>query len=352
MSVLLEPVQIGDLKLRNRIFMAPLTRSRAIDNRIPNQLMAEYYAQRASAGLILSEATAVDPMGVGYANTPGIWSAEQIEGWKKIVEGVHGLGGKILLQLWHVGRISHPMFLNGALPIAPSAIAPNGHVSIVRPKVSYVIPRALELSEIPDLVAAFRRGAQNAKSAGFDGVEIHGANGYIIDQFMQDSANKRTDPYGGSIENRVRLALEVADACVEVWGAGKVGFHIAPRGDTASMGDSNPEALFTYLASELGKRKLAFICSREHQGPGYLGDKIRKAFGGSYLVNEKLEKSTAEDLISSQRADAAVFGLKFISNPDLPRRFKENLELTPTDFETLYSGAPKGYTDYPAYEGN
>lgn len=350
MSVLFEPVQIGDLQLANRVIMAPLTRSRGTgtDNRVPNDLMATYYSQRANAGLIISEATAVTPQGVGYARTPGIWSDEQVEGWKKTTRAVHAKGGKIVLQLWHVGRISDPMFLNGELPVAPSAIAAQGHVSLVRPEKPYVTPRALETSEIPGIVEAFRKGAENAKAAGFDGVEIHGANGYLIDQFLQDSTNHRTDQYGGSIENRARLALEITDAVISVWGAGRVGFHIAPRGDSHTMGDSDPVALFTYLASELGKRKIAFICAREHRGEGFIGDKIKAAFGGAYIVNEKFTREAAEALIAEGGATAVAFGSPYIANPDLLDRFKKQLPLAKVNWDTVYAATAVGYTDYPA----
>lgn len=346
MSVLFESIDLGNLKLANRIIMAPLTRARAGVERLPNDLMATYYAQRATAGLIITEATSVTPMGVGYANTPGIWSQEQVEGWKKTTEAVHAKGGIIVMQLWHVGRISDPMFLNGELPVAPSAIAAEGHISLVRPEKAYVTPRALETSEIAGIVEAYRVGALNAKLAGFDGVEIHGANGYLLDQFLQDSTNKRTDQYGGSIENRARLALEVVDAITTVWHPQNVGYHIAPRMDSHTMGDSNPEATFTYLASELGKRKLAFIFSRETQGPGYLGDKIREAFGGPYIVNQGLDKKMAETLIKEGRATAASWGMNFISNPDLARKLREDIPLTPTNMATIYANDEAGYTDY------
>ena len=350
MSVLFEATQIGDIQLSSRIVMAPLTRQRSSgEGRVPNDLMATYYSQRASAGLIISEATAVTPMGVGYARTPGIWSDEQVEGWKKSVNAVHAKGGKIILQLWHVGRISDPMFLNGETPVSSSAVAPDGHVSLVRPEKPYVTPRALELNEIPGIIADYKKGAENAKAAGFDGVEIHGANGYLIDQFLQDSCNKRTDIYGGSIENRARLALEITDAVIDVWGAGRVGFHIAPRGDTASMGDSTPEALFTYLATELGKRKIAFICAREHEGDGFLGDKIKAAFGGDYITNEKFTKESAEAAIEKGLATAVAFGSNFISNPDLPQRFKLNQELAKPNWQNVYDATAVGYTDYPNF---
>lgn len=348
MSTLLRPLKLGSLTLPNRIIMAPLTRARASEGRVPNELMAEYYGQRSTAGLIISEATSVEPMGVGYANTPGIWSSEQVEGWKIITKKVHDKGGRIFLQLWHVGRISDPMFLDGKLPVAPSAIAAIGHVSLVRPEKNYVTPRALETSEIPGIVEAFRKGAENAKLAGFDGVEIHGANGYLLDQFLQDGTNKRNDQYGGSIENRARLFLEVTDAVISAWGPERVGIHLAPRGDAHDMSDSNPKATFTYLASELGKRNVAFIFAREYQGPDSLGVAIKNAFGGIYIANEKFSQQTAETIVTEGHADAVSFGVPFISNPDLPRRFAEALPLNETNFQTLYAEGSVGYTDYPA----
>jgi 2,4-dienoyl-CoA reductase-like NADH-dependent reductase (Old Yellow Enzyme family) len=348
MTTLFDPIKVGDLDLPNRIIMAPLTRSRAVGgDRVPNALMAEYYVQRATAGLILSEATAVTPQGVGYADTPGIWSDEQVAGWKLVTDAVHKAGGRIFLQLWHVGRISDPIFLNGELPVAPSAIAAQGHVSLVRPKREYVTPRALETAEIPGIVAAYKKGAENAKAAGFDGVEVHGANGYLLDQFLQDSTNKRTDAYGGSIENRARLMLEVVDACIEVWGASRVGMHLAPRGDAHSMGDSNPAATFGYVARELGKRGIAFICAREAIGPDRLGPQLKQAFGGVYIANEKMTKDSAEQLLASGEADAAAFGQLFIANPDLPRRLQLNAPLNAPVPETFYQPGPEGYVDYP-----
>src|SRR5438874_573869 len=294
MTTLFDPLKVGALELPNRIIMAPLTRARADgEGRVPNDLMVEYYKQRASAGLILSEATSVTPMGVGYADTPGIWSDEQVEGWKKVTAAVHQAGGRIVLQLWHVGRISDPLFLNGEPPVAPSAIKPAGHVSLVRPVKDYETPRALTLGEIPDVVAAYRKGAENARKAGFDGVEIHGANGYLLDQFLQDKTNQRTDAYGGSIENRARLMLEVTDACIEVWGADRVGMHLAPRRDAHDMGDSTPLETFGYVARELGKRKIAFICAREAIGPDSLGPQLKEIFGGVYIANEKMTKEAA-----------------------------------------------------------
>ncbi len=349
MPTLFDPIRIGDLELPNRVIMAPLTRSRAVGGgRVPNALMAEYYVQRASAGLILSEATAVTPQGVGYADTPGIWSDEQVAGWKVVTDAVHAAGGRIFLQLWHVGRISDPVFLDGELPVAPSAIAPAGTVSLVRPKRPYATPRALETDEIPSIVAAYRHGAENAKAAGFDGVEVHGANGYLLDQFLQDSTNQRTDAYGGPIENRARLLLEVTDACIAVWGASRVGVHLAPRGDAHDMGDANPAATFGYVARELGKRGIAFICSREALGDNRLGPELKKAFGGVYIANEKMTKATAGHVLEAGDADAVAFGQLFIANPDLPRRLQIDAPLNAPQPETYYHAGAEGYTDYPA----
>jgi 2,4-dienoyl-CoA reductase-like NADH-dependent reductase (Old Yellow Enzyme family) len=349
MPTLFDPIKIGAFNLPNRVIMAPLTRSRAVGpGRVPNDLMVQYYTQRASAGLIITEATSVIPQGVGYADTPGIWSDEQVAGWKKITAAVHAAGGTIVLQLWHVGRISDPIFLNGDLPVAPSAIKPAGHVSIVRPQREFVTPRALELNEIPGIVAAYRKGAENAKAAGFDGVEIHGANGYLLDQFLQDSTNKRTDIYGGSLENRARLMLEVTDQCIEVWGADRVGMHLAPGRDSHDMGDSNPAETFGYVAEQLAKRGIAFICAREAQGPNSLGPLLKKKFGGVYIANQMLTKQSAQALLDAGTADAVAFGKWFIANPDLPKRLQLDAPLNEPVPETFYAATPEGYIDYPA----
>ncbi|WP_339617863.1 alkene reductase [uncultured Gilvimarinus sp.] len=348
MPSLQDPITLGELTLANRIIMAPLTRCRASEGRVPNELMLEYYSQRASAGMILTEATSVTPMGVGYPDTPGIWSEAQVAGWKKITNAVHAKGGKILLQLWHVGRISDPLYLDGKLPVAPSAIQPAGHVSLVRPKKDYVTPRALKLEEIPEVIAQFKQGAENAKKAGFDGVEIHGANGYLLDQFLQTSTNQRTDRYGGSLENRARLMLEVTDAVLEVWPAGRVGMHLAPRGDGQNMGDDNPAETFGYIARELGTRQLAFICSREHEADDSLGPDLKQMFGGVYIANEGFEKDQANQWLAEGKADAVAFGVKFIANPDLPERFAQNASLNEPDPSTFHGGSAAGYTDYPS----
>lgn len=348
MPTLFDSLQVGPLLLPNRIFMAPLTRSRAGSQRVPNALMAKYYRQRATAGLILSEATSVTPMGVGYANTPGIWSAAQVAGWKLVTQAVHEAGGRIFLQLWHVGRVSDPIFLDGALPVAPSAVRPAGHVSLVRPEKPFVTPRALELAELPGIIEAYRTGAQNALEAGFDGVEIHGANGYLLDQFLQTSTNQRTDEYGGPVENRARLMLEVTDAVISVWGADRVGMHLAPRCDAHDMGDTNPLETFGYVARELGRRKIAFICARERQGPDSIGPELKKAFGGLYVANEKFTLESGNAILAAGDADAVAFGVPYIANPDLPERFAQGAALNPADPTTFYADGPVGYTDYPA----
>jgi 2,4-dienoyl-CoA reductase-like NADH-dependent reductase (Old Yellow Enzyme family) len=347
MNPLLTPVTLGELKLKNRVIMSPLTRCRASEGRVPNDLMKEYYVQRASMGMIITEATAVTPMGVGYPDTPGIWSEAQVAGWKKITEAVHAAGGTIILQLWHVGRISDPFYLNGEQPVAPSAIAPKGHVSLMRPLKDYVVPRALELHEIPGVIDAFKKGAENAKKAGFDGVEIHGANGYLLDQFLQDHSNQRTDAYGGSIENRARFMLEVTDAVISVWGSGRVGMHLAPRMDSHDVGDSHRLKTFTYVASELGKRKLAFICTRERDGNDRISPALKEAFGGAFIANEKFTPETAAAEITSGRADAVAFGVLAIANPDLSVRIAKGAPLNAPNPATFYAPGAEGYTDQP-----
>ncbi|MBU2322069.1 MAG: alkene reductase [Gammaproteobacteria bacterium] len=346
MTTLFDPITIGELELKNRIIMAPLTRCRADAGRVPNALMAEYYVQRASAGLIISEATSVTPMGVGYPDTPGIWSDDQVRGWHNIAQAVHANGGKIVLQLWHVGRVSDPSYLDGELPVAPSAIAAKGHVSLIRPLKDYVTPRALETEEIAEIVEAYRQGAENAKAAGFDGVEIHGANGYLLDQFLQDSTNQRTDQYGGSLENRARLMLEVTDAVLSVWPAGRVGMHLAPRADAHDMGDSQRAETFTYVARELGKRGIAFICAREKEADDSLSPSLKQAFGGVFIANERFTKAQANDWLASGKADAVAFGIPFIANPDLPDRLQQDAPLNEPHPETFYGSGPVGYIDY------
>lgn len=347
MPHLMDALKLGSIHLPNRIIMAPLTRCRASVGRVPNDLMREYYVQRASAGMILSEATSVDPMGVGYPDTPGIWSDAQVAGWTKITEAVHQAGGRILLQLWHVGRVSDPLYLQGAFPIAPSALAPSGTVSLVKPKKNFVTPRAISCAEISSLVKVFQRAAKNAKSAGFDGVEIHGANGYLLDQFLQSKTNIRNDEYGGSIENRARFMLEVVDAVVDIWGNDRVGLHLAPRGDAHDMGDHNPLETFSYVVRETSKRKLAFLCVRESLGENRIGSELRKLFSGVYIANERFTPETADDLLKRGEADAVAFGQLFIANPDLPRRVALKAPLNKPNPDTFYTGGREGYLDYP-----
>lgn len=350
MPSLFDPITIGDIDLPNRVIMAPLTRSRAGVERIPNALMAEYYVQRAAAGLIISEAIAVAPMGVGYADTPGLWSSEQVEGWKTVTSAVHNAGGRIFAQLWHVGRISAPMFLNGELPVAPSAVRPKGHVSLVRPQQEYVTPRPLDISEIPGIVEYYRKAAMNAQMAGFDGVELHGANGYLLDQFLQDSTNQRDDEYGGSIANRARLLLEATDAAASVWGPELVGVHLAPRGDSHDIGDSNKLATFSHVARELDDRGIAFICVREHAGPDAIGPQLRGLFRGAYIANEGYTGATAQAALDAGTADAVAFGKAYIANPDLLHRLRSGAPLNEMDPATMYSPGPKGYIDYSVFE--
>lgn len=345
---LFDQVQIGDLTLPNRIIMAPLTRCRASAGRVPNALMAKYYTQRANAGLIISEATSVTPMGVGYPNTPGIWSNEQVEGWKLVTDSVHKAGGRIVLQLWHVGRISDSMYLDGETPVAPSAIAAKGHVSLVRPEKPYPTPRAMSTADIKQVIEDYRKGAENAKKAGFDGVELHGANGYLLDQFLQSSTNKREDQYGGSLENRARLMLAAADAAISVWGANRVGMHLAPRADAHDMGDDNLLETFSYVATQLGKRKIAFICTREHFNAPTLTPALKKAFDGTVIINEQMSKEQAIELIEKGVGDAVAFGRLYIANPDLVERLRTNAELNPLNQNTIYAEGETGYTDYPA----
>ncbi len=263
---------------------------------------------------------------------------------------MHDEGGLILLQLWHVGRMYDPVYLDGALPVAPSAIAPDGHVSLVRPEKSFVTPRALDTSEIAGIIAAYRLGAENAKAAGFDGVELHGANGYLPDQFLQDGTNHRTDDYGGPIENRARLLLEATDAAIEIWGNGGVGVHLAPRGDAHSISDSNPAATFGYVAQQLHNREIAFICSRESLGPDRLGPRLRAIFGGPYIANEKFTLESGTQVLADDEADAVAYGQLFIANPDLPCRFRENAPLNEPDPSTFYAAGQTGYVDYPTLE--
>ncbi len=347
---LLSSYKFGDLSLKNRMVMAPMTRSRAIDGNVPNPLATEYYAQRAGAGLIITEATQVSPQGVGYIRTPGIHSAEQIAGWKKITDAVHAAGGKIFAQLWHVGRISHPDFHGGALPVAPSAIAPKGTVFTAQGPKDMVTPRALDLSEMSGIVEQFRKGAENARAAGFDGVELHGANGYLLDQFTRDGSNRRTDAYGGSIENRARLPLEVTDAVVKVWGKDRVGYRISPKGPYNDMSDSDPVATFSYLTRELSKRGIGYLHVVDPVAPaeGRVTPVLRKFFKGTYIVNGGFNAESGNAAITNGDADLIAFGATFLANPDLPIRYAKSAPLNTPDPATFYAGEERGFTDYPA----
>jgi 2,4-dienoyl-CoA reductase-like NADH-dependent reductase (Old Yellow Enzyme family) len=354
MQTLFDPLRIGDLHLPNRIIMAPLTRLRAPGpGAVPNRLMAEYYAQRASAGLIISEGVPVSQDAVGYPNVPGLWTAEQVHGWRLVTDAVHKAGGRIFTQLWHVGRISDPEHLQGRLPVAPSPIAAAGNVSMLRPKRPYVVPRPLTRAEIGAVADAFGRAARNAKDAGFDGVTIHGANGYLLDQFLQDGTNKRSDEYGGSIENRARLMLWVADAVAKVWGPQRVGMHLAPRSPSHSVSDSDPAQTFGYVARELGRRRLGFLFIRETRGPGALLPMLKREFGGVVIANDGYDFEAASAALARGEADAVSFGRSYIANPDLVERLRRRAALNEVDSETIYDlveAGARGYTDYPTLD--
>jgi N-ethylmaleimide reductase len=343
------PYQLGDIELANRLVMAPMTRSRAVERNVPNPIAATYYAQRASAGLIITEATQVSPQGVGYIRTPGIHSAEQVVGWSRITDAVHRADGKIFLQLWHVGRISHPDFQGGALPVAPSAIAAQGQVFTAKGPQQMVTPRALALAELPGIVEQFRRGAENAKSAGFDGVELHGANGYLLDQFTRDGSNTRTDDYGGAVENRARLPLEVTKAVIDVWGADRVGYRVSPNGVFNSMSDSNPIETFSYLAEQLNKLGIVYlhVVDPVADGAKRISPVLRRKFDRSYIVNGGFDLDSANAAIRSGEADLVAFGTRFLANPDLPQRYRIEVPLNVADQATFYAGEDKGFTDYP-----
>jgi N-ethylmaleimide reductase len=354
---LFTPVRLGAIAAPNRIVMAPLTRMRAGPGRVPTPLMAEYYTQRAGAGLIVSEATAISQQGTGCPNSPGIYTEEQIAGWQQVTAQVHQAGGRIFLQLWHMGRISHPSFQpDGELPVAPSAMVPkSGQVLTERGMQAYLKPRALNKEELPGLVKQYAIAAGHAKTAGFDGVEIHNANGYLLDQFLRDGTNQRTDEYGGPARNRARLTLEVTDAVTQVWGADRVGIRFSPGGVFNDMHDSNPLETFSHVLHELNRFRLAYahiIVSTkddlEHGAVPVPLAALRKEFQGSLLVANGFTYATATQALAEDMADAVAFGRLFIANPDLPARFRLNAPLNPLDEEKLYGGARKGYTDYPA----
>jgi N-ethylmaleimide reductase len=352
---LLSPIQLGPYELSNRVVMAPLTRNRAGAGNVPGSLNAIYYEQRASAGLVITEATQVSPQGVGYPSTPGIHSPAQVEGWRQVTAAVHRQGSRIFLQLWHVGRISHPSLQpNGELPVAPSAIAPEGDAMTYQGMQPFVTPRALETEEIPDIVEEYRQGAENALAAGFDGVEIHSANGYLLDQFLRDGSNRRTDRYGGSLENRTRLLREVTDAVTGVWGSDRVGVRLSPGGTFNSMVDSDTLGTFDYAVSALNEFKLAYLHIKEsdeadvrHGGVYIPASHYRATFDGLLMANTNYDKAKADAAIAAGDLDLVAFGKAFIANPDLPKRFALNAPLNDPDPSTFYGGSEKGYTDYP-----
>jgi N-ethylmaleimide reductase len=353
---LFQPTRIGDIEVANRIVMAPLTRCRAdeANGDIPgSEMNVAYYRQRSGAGLIISEGTQVSPVGKGYMATPGIYSEAQVEGWKHITQAVHAAGSKIIAQIWHVGRITHPDLTGGAHPVAPSAIQPNVVAYTHNGKVEIPVPHALSTTEVKEVVQQFRQAAANALRAGFDGVEIHGANGYLVDQFIRDGSNHRTDVYGGSIENRCRFALEVVDACVAEIGAGRVGIRLSPLTPFNDVTDSNPQAVFGYLVNELQKRGIAFIHFIEgatggpRDLPGFDYAAARQAFKGTYIGNNGYTRDMAIDAVESGKVDAVAFGRWFISNPDLVERLKQNAPLSEANPSTFYAPGPVGYTDYP-----
>src|SRR5659263_621437 len=332
---LLTKYKFGELELSNRMVMAPMTRCRAIEGNVPNPLAVTYYTQRASAVLIITEGSHVRPHGIGDDRTPGIHSAPQVAGWKKVTEAVHKAGGRIFLQLWHVGRVSHPDFLGGELPVAPSALPVDGEVHTPLGKKKFVIPRALELDDLPGIVEQFRKGAQNAKDAGFDGVEIHGANGYLLDQFLRDGSNRRTDNYGGSLENRLRLPLEVTEAVVGVWGIDRVGYRISPQFSLYSMSDTNPRQTFSHFAKELNNIGIGYIHIIESVGgrmgvtaaDAKLAPIIHEIFEGTLILNGGYDSSSGNEAIEKGDADLISFGVLFLANPDLPDRFRKNASL-------------------------
>jgi len=358
---LFSSLDLGPLTLPHRVAMAPLTRNRAGEGNVPGELNATYYKQRASAALLITEATQVAAKGQGYPRTPGIHSEAQVEGWSTVTDAVHEAGGRIFLQLWHVGRISHPDYLGGETPVAPSAVRPEGEVLTPDMEmVPFETPRALETDEVPTVVDQYRRGAENAHRAGFDGVEIHAANGYLIDQFLRSKTNRRTDRYGGSLNNRLRFLKEIADAVTDEWDAGRVGVRLSPLSGFNDMGDDAPEETFRGAASVADDAGLAYVHLVEPAEPkppvaddgeiGAVFGSIRDAFDGGLVVNGNYDVETATDAIDRGYADLIAFGRSFLANPDLPRRLQEGLPINVPDEETFYNGDEHGYTDYPTWE--
>lgn len=355
-TTLLSPVKLGRYELPNRLVMAPLTRNRAGAGNVPHELNSVYYAQRSTAGLIITEATQISPQGVGYPATPGIHSPEQVEGWKLVTKAVHDRGGCVFLQLWHVGRISHPSLQpNGELPVAPSALAPEGMTTTYDGEKPFVTPRALDIKEIPSIVEDYRQAAKNALEAGFDGVEIHAANGYLVDQFLRDGSNQRTDRYGGSIENRARFLFDIVEVVTSVWGSDRVGIRLSPSGTFNSMSDSDPQALFSYVVGQLDRHHLAYVHIVEPRidngapaGQNLTTGFFRSVYSGTLISAGGHDKESGEATLANGEADLIAYGRWYISNPDLPERFAANADLNPYDRSTFYGGNEKGYTDYPA----
>ncbi len=358
---LFQPLDLGAIRLQNRIVMAPLTRGRAGVERVPNNLMLEYYTQRASAGLIITEATQISEQGIGWTDTPGIHTAEQVKGWQKITDGVRKQGGKIFLQLWHTGRASHPDFQpDGATPVSASAVKPAGEVRVPTGKKPYVTPRPLKTEEIPSVVQQYVDATKRAQEAGFDGVEIHAANGYLIDQFLRDSTNQRTDAYGGSIENRARFMLEVTEAVVDAWSSDRVGIRLSPTNTFNDMSDRDPIALFTYATKALNQFNLAYLHVLEalpgHMLANDIGEPVaphmRRAFKGTFMINGGYDAPMGAEAIDNGETDLVAYGVPFIANPDLPERFRQSAPLNQPDISTFYTPGAKGYTDYPALSVN
>ena len=350
-SPLFAPAILGSVALANRIIMAPLTRSRAAAGNVPHSLNARYYAQRASAGVIISEATQITPQGQGYPKTPGIHSPEQITGWQQVTHAVHQRGGKIFLQLWHVGRISHPLTQSdGGQPVAPSAIRPAGEIYTEQGMKPFETPRALSLAEMPGLVENFRQAAANAKEAGFDGVEIHAANGYLLDQFLRDGTNHREDAYGGAIENRARFLREVVEAVLTVWAPGQVGVRLSPVNHFNDIADSTPQATFEAVAQQLNAYGLAFLHVVEDRKADFDFQRLRQVFNGAYIANGDYERASAIKAVGEERADFIAFGKLFIANPDLPQRLRQDGPYNAPRPDSFYAGGAEGYDDYPALD--
>ncbi|HEV7232658.1 MAG TPA: alkene reductase [Sphingorhabdus sp.] len=358
-ATLFDPIQLGAISAPNRVIMSPLTRGRSVGEHVPvSELKAEYYSQRAGAGLIIAEATGISQEGLGWPSAPGIWSDEQVEAWKPVTKAVHDAGGRIILQLWHMGRLVHPDFLGGTQPVSSSATTAPGDAHTAEGKKPYAEARALETSEIPRIVADYVHAARNAMAAGFNGVQIHGANGYLVDQFLRDNSNFRTDAYGGSIENRIRLLREVTQAVADTVGADRTSVRLSPNGETQGADDSNPVALFTAAAAALQELGIAFLELREVKSYGNFGHtdvprvspEIRKVFSGPLILNQEYTRELADEDLASGLADAISFGRPYISNPDLAERLRTGAELTADNYRTWYSPGPEGYTDYPALE--